>query len=88
MATHGAFRLQAMGENAAAIIAIELLAGAQGLDFHAPLKSSIQIERVRQLVRAVVAPLHEDRFFAPDIEAAKTLVTSGVFRETAADLFV
>ena len=41
-----------MTENATAVIGIELLAAAQGCDFHAPLKSSAPLEAVRALLRA------------------------------------
>ena len=40
MATHGALKARRIAHNAAGVIGIELLAGAQGVDFHAPLKSS------------------------------------------------
>jgi histidine ammonia-lyase len=77
MATHGARRLAAMAENVANIVAIELLMGAQGCDFHAPLRSSARLERVRALVRARVPHLEDDRPLAPDIAAASDLVRSG-----------
>jgi histidine ammonia-lyase len=48
MAAHGARRLLPMIENAGAVIAIELLAAAQGCDFHAPLTSSAPLEAVRR----------------------------------------
>ncbi len=44
MATHGARRLHDMAENAASVVAIELLAATQGLDFRHPLKSSAPLE--------------------------------------------
>jgi histidine ammonia-lyase len=74
MAAHGARRLAPMADNAANIVAIELLAGAQGCDFHAPLTSSQALERVRKLLRSKVPPLEEDRFLAPDIAAIKSLI--------------
>jgi histidine ammonia-lyase len=40
MATHGAHRLLPMAPNAGNVVAIELLAAAQGCDFHAPMRSS------------------------------------------------
>jgi histidine ammonia-lyase len=40
MATHAARRLGPMTDNAAAVIGIELLAAAQGIDFHRPARSS------------------------------------------------
>jgi histidine ammonia-lyase len=84
MATHGARRLLGMAENAANIVAIELLAAAQACDFHSPLRSSEAIERVRALIRADVAHLDEDRAMAPDIAAAATLVRSGKVVQAAA----
>jgi histidine ammonia-lyase len=76
MAAHGARRLMAMTDNLRAILAIELLAAAQGCDFHA-MKSSAPLERVRAIVRGAVPHLDEDRYFAPDIAAAVELIKSG-----------
>jgi len=81
MATHAARRLTDMADNAAAVIAIEFLAGAQGIEFHRPLKSSAVLERLITSLRSKVPHYAVDRFFAPDIEAAKTLVISGMFRD-------
>ena len=88
MATHGARRLLAMAENSAGIVAIELLAAAQGIDMHAPLASSLALERVRTALRAVVPKLEEDRFLAPEIESAKALVRDGTVAEAAAEALV
>ncbi|WP_394891198.1 histidine ammonia-lyase [Mesorhizobium sp. AaZ16] len=77
MAAHGARRLIGMVENATAVIGIELLAAAQGCDFHAPLPSSEPLEAVRKTVRAEVPHLDHDRHFHPDMEAAIELVRSG-----------
>jgi histidine ammonia-lyase len=76
MAAHAASRLAGMAENLQNIIAIELMAAARGCDFHAPLRSSPCLERVRQTLRARVAAQAEDRFLAPDIAAAAELVAS------------
>ena len=83
MAAHGARRLLAMAENASAVIGIELLAAAQGCDFHAGLASSNALEAVRALLRERVPMLDHDRHFHPDIEAANALVRSGAVTETA-----
>jgi len=83
MAAHAARRLPPMAENAAAVVAIELLAAAQGCDFLAPLASSPPLERVRALVRSVVPTLEDDRYLHPDIEAAIRLVRSGAVVEAA-----
>lgn len=77
MAAHGARRLLEMAENAAQVVAIEVLAAAQGCDFHGGLASSDGLEAVRGLVRGVVPHLEDDRFFAPDMAAAAGLVKSG-----------
>jgi histidine ammonia-lyase len=77
MAAHGARRLPEMVENAVCVVGIELLAAAQGCDFHAPLASSPVLEEVRARLRAEVPRLDEDRHLAPDIEKASALVRSG-----------
>jgi histidine ammonia-lyase len=79
MATYAARRLGPMNENAATVIAIELLAAAQGIGFHRPHTSSDVLEACRDLVRARVPAYDEDRYFAPDIEAIKQMVLDGTF---------
>jgi histidine ammonia-lyase len=72
-----------MIENACGVIGIELLAAAQGCDFHAPLKSSAPLEAVRRRLRAEVPHLDEDRHFHPDIEKAIALVRTGAAIEAS-----
>src|SRR5271155_5024154 len=79
MATHAARRLRAMVDNAAAVVGVELLAAAQGIDFHRPARSSRSLEQVHASIRGEVAFYAADRYFAPDIEAARTWVKSGRF---------
>ncbi|MDP8983570.1 MAG: histidine ammonia-lyase [Pseudomonadota bacterium] len=79
MATHAARRLGPMVDNAAGVVGIELLAAAQGIDFHRPARSSASLEEVHAAIRGRVPVYGEDRYFAPDIEAAKALVQSGCF---------
>ena len=81
MAAHGARRLLEMVENACGVIGIELLAAAQGCDFHRPLATSQPLEAVRGLVRRDVPHWDEDRHFHPDLEKAIALVTSGAIVE-------
>jgi histidine ammonia-lyase len=83
MAAHGARRLLPMADNAFAVIGIELLAAAQGCDFHAPLRSSPRLEAVRARLREEVPPLHDDRHLAPEIETAIRLVRSDALVEAA-----
>jgi histidine ammonia-lyase len=77
MAAHGARRLLPMVENATAVIGIELLAAAQGCDFHRPLASSGPLEAVRALLRAEVPSLSDDRYLHPDMERANAMVRDG-----------
>ncbi|WP_417618401.1 histidine ammonia-lyase [Parasphingorhabdus sp.] len=83
MAAHGARRLLDMAANATAVIGIELLAAAQGVDFHAPLCSSDALEAVRVALREQVPTLGDDRYFHPDMEAANALVRSGAIIKAA-----
>jgi histidine ammonia-lyase len=79
MATHAARRLSVMVDNAAAVVGIELLAAAQGIDFHRPSRSSHRLEEVHAGIRRDVPFYAADRYFAPDIDAARSWVKSGRF---------
>ena len=79
MATHGARRLGSMVDNAATVVGIELLAAAQGIDFHRPARSSESLEHVHAGIRGDVPYYAADRYFAPDIQAARHWVKSGRF---------
>ncbi len=87
MATFAARRLDQMAHNTAVIVGIELLAAAQGIEFHRPLKSSGTLESVHAQLRQHVAPYDADRFFAPDIEAARRLVVDGALSASCKELF-
>jgi histidine ammonia-lyase len=76
MATFAARRLAPMAENTRGVLAIELLAAAQGIDFRRPLRSSPALEQAHALLRKRVAFYDHDRHFAPDIAAAKTVIAS------------
>ena len=81
MATYAARRLLEMADNAATVIGIELLAAAQGLEFHRPLATSLPLEAAIALIRREVPRYDADRFFAPDIERVRRLVIAGTFRD-------
>jgi histidine ammonia-lyase len=78
MAAHAARRLLPMVRNASSIVAIELLAAAQGCHFHEPLRSSAALESVRALIRRHIAFMDVDRYVHPDLEAACELVRKGL----------
>jgi histidine ammonia-lyase len=79
MATFAARRLGEIADNIGNIVAIELLAAAQGLDFQRPLRSSAPIEAAHALIRRHVPQLDVDRPMAPDIAAIAALVRDGAF---------
>lgn len=69
MATSAARKAGRIAKNAAGVIGVELLAAAQGLDFHAPLKTSAPLQKVHAAVRAKAAFWDQDRYFADDLAA-------------------
>lgn len=83
MATHGAFRLIDMAKNAASVIGVELMAAAEAIEHHRPLKTSPRLEPVLALLRSKIAPLTEDRYLAPDLAAATEFVLSGAVGKAA-----
>jgi histidine ammonia-lyase len=87
MATFAGRRLHEMAHNTATIVGIELLAAAQGIDFHRPLSTSPLLAEVHQCLRAKVGFYDKDRLFAPDIEAAKALVVDGKVSASCQQLF-
>ncbi|MEO7993667.1 MAG: histidine ammonia-lyase [bacterium] len=65
-------------DNLEQVLAIELLAAAQGIEFRRPLRSSDALEAVMAKVREVVAAYDQDRVMAPDIAVARELVREGL----------
>jgi histidine ammonia-lyase len=76
MAPNAGKRLWSMADNLRGILAIEWLGACQGLDFRTGLKTSAKLEQARSLLRDRVPYYQEDRFFAPDIEAASALLAA------------
>lgn len=87
MATFAARRLHDMAANTAGIVAIELLAASQGVEFHAPHETSPALRRALATLRARIPAYGEDRFFAPDIATATEMVESGAFACPETDFF-
>jgi histidine ammonia-lyase len=77
MATFAARRLHSMLDNVANIVAIELLAAAQGIDFHRPQKSSPAIEEVIAVLREQSPSYAEDRSLSADIERVAAKIDGG-----------
>ena len=79
MATNAAARLVPMAGNTAAIVAVELLAAAQGVDLRRPLSTSPKLAAAHAAIRACAAHWDADRAFAPDLAAVRARVESGEF---------
>ena len=87
MATFAARRLADMAENSTHIVAIELLAAAQGIDLRAPLRTSTRLSEAHAAIRHVVPFYDHDRLLAPDIAAVAAMIRAGDFRDSCATLF-
>jgi len=84
MATHGALKARRIAHNVAGVLGIELMAGAQGVDFHAPLRTSPPLQATRDAIRAGI-PFHDkDRYLANDLAWAKASVLDGSLADLAA----
>jgi Aromatic amino acid lyase len=68
------------------ILAIELMAATQALDFHRPLKASPVTGKVCELIHSQVPMLTEDRFIYPDIMAIKHQIQAGEIIEVVEEL--
>ncbi|UCE30065.1 MAG: histidine ammonia-lyase, partial [Burkholderiales bacterium] len=77
MATFAARRLGPLAANLRRIVAIELLAAAQGIELRAPLRTSRPLARALALIRERAAFLAEDRPLGPDIDAIAALIADG-----------
>lgn len=86
MATYAGRRLHTMLDNVANIIAIELLAAAQGIEFHHPKKSSPVIESVIAGLRDLSPNYEEDRSLSDDIRKVADIVNQGAYAEHAASI--
>ena len=76
MAAHGARRLLRMTTNLNYILGVELLCAAQGIEFRHPMATSKPLQSVMTRLRKDVETIGEDRYLAPNLEAAKALVAS------------
>ena len=82
MGMAAAFKTRRILGNAASVVAAELLCGAQGLEFHRPLRGGRGVERLYAAVRTgpfAVAPLVADRPPGPDLALVSTGVLAGAY---------
>ncbi len=83
MSAHGARRLNRMNKNLSIIIAIELLCASQGVEFRAPLVTSVKLRKILSIIRKNVKKLINDRYLSEDIKNISTLVEKGVILSSA-----
>jgi histidine ammonia-lyase len=77
MATHGAVKAGRIARNAAGVIGIELLAAVQGIDFHAPFRTSPALQTAVDRIRARVPHYASDRYLADELAWAGEQVLAG-----------
>ena len=75
----GALKLRTIVENAENVIAIELLSGAEALEFRRPLKGGLGVERAFTALRSISPRVNEDRSLSPDIERVAAAIRNGEF---------
>ena len=77
MAPIAARKAAQVARNAAGVIAVELMAGAEGIDYHAPLKTSPKLQAIHAAVRARSPHFTADRYWADEMSALQAAVLAG-----------
>jgi len=77
MAPIAARKAAAITKNVAGIVAVELIAAAQGVDYHAPLKTSVSLQDLHAKVRSISPRLETDRYWADEMAALQSAVLAG-----------
>ena len=77
MAPIAARKAGTIARNAAGVMAVELIAAAQGVDYHAPLNTSPKLKSVHGKVRAITLRFSSDRYWADEMAALQEAVLAG-----------
>ena len=77
MAPIAARKAGQIARNAAGVIAVELMAAAEGIDYHAPLKTSGKLQAIHAKVRAFSPQFTADRYWADEMAALQAAVVDG-----------
>jgi histidine ammonia-lyase len=77
MAPIAARKACTIARNAAGVVAVELIAAAQGVDFHAPLKTSPKLQSLHSAIREISPHLDSDRYWASEMAALQAAVLAG-----------
>ncbi len=86
MAPIAARKAGTIARNAAGVIAVELMAGAEGVDYHAPLQTSAKLQAVHAAVRALSPHFTADRYWADEMAALQAAVLAGQIGAEGVDL--
>jgi histidine ammonia-lyase len=81
MGMTSALKLRQVVENAEQVLAIELMAAAEGLEYRRPLRSSAPLERAHAKIRSHVPRLTEDRALSENISALAKAIRDEEFDE-------
>jgi histidine ammonia-lyase len=81
MAMGAAWKARRVLRNLENILAIELMCGAQGIDFRAPLRPGRGVRTAHERVRDIVPKLESDRVLSADISALMTAVSEFRFAD-------
>jgi histidine ammonia-lyase len=68
-----------IARNAAGVVAVELIAAAQGVGYHAPLKTSPKLQQLQAAIGEISPRRGSDRYWADDMAALQAAVLGGVF---------
>jgi histidine ammonia-lyase len=77
MAPIAARKAVQIARNVAGIVGVELIAAAQGADYHAPLKTSAKLQPLHARVRAISPRLESDRYWADEMAELQSAVLKG-----------
>ncbi len=77
MAPIAARKAGTIARNAAGVIAVELMAAAEGIDYHAPLKTSAKLQAIHAQVRKLSPHFTADRYWADEMRALQEAVLAG-----------
>jgi histidine ammonia-lyase len=81
MAMGAAWKARRVLRNVENILAIELMCGAQAIDFRAPLKPGRGVRVAHERVREIVPRLESDRVLGGDISALRVAVSEERFAD-------
>ncbi len=76
MGAHACRKLRQVLDNAAAVLAVELLCAAQSLEFQ-PLRPGVGVHAAYRFIRTLSAPLDHDRYYKPDLDRLTLAVKRG-----------